>query len=500
MTSTSTGTPPNNAKGKAVSAPQNPAPDSGAPHPDQHRTPAVSTAAPRHRRRRLAVGAALAGAATLLLAACGGGSGSGNGGSATSASITWWGWTPSTPAANQYIKLFNKQYPNIHVTYKMLTIAGYNAALRPALASSVGPDVFDVAPGAANGSVEQYGVDAVNLEPAVAKALGSDWRSKLAPIGVSSMMTGGKLVGMSVGSVFAGTLWINQNLFDKYHLTAPKTLPQWVSDCKVFKAHGVGCFVQGVSQTAFNEDTLQAISDDIQPGLWTKEVTGKQSWSNPTMVKTLSIWKSMFSDGIMESGALGVQQYPDADNAFLAQKDAMVMMGTWYMQYDTVAGMTPAISGAGVSSPKPFPAVAIPFPDVAGTGQGGGVYGDADYGLAVNAKSSHINAAKTFAVWLGTSKAGQQLVANVLNDIPALNGLQPNWSDIKLVDPSVQQPVLNALIQKAGKSSEARLANVSANLQTAIGVASTTVAAGSKTPAQAASILQTTAAKLASSS
>ena len=195
---------------------------------------------------------------------------------------------------------------------------------------------------------------------------------------------------MSVGSVYAGTLWINQDLFSKYHLTAPTTLPQWVSDCKVFKAHGVGCFVQGVGQTAFNEDTLQAISDDIQPGLWAKAMTGKASFSNPVMVKTLSIWKQLFCDGIMEPGALGVQQYPDANNDFLSGKDAMVMMGTWYMQYDTTDGMTAAISGAGVASPKPFPAVAIPFPDVAGTGHPAALYGDADYGLAVNAKSSHI--------------------------------------------------------------------------------------------------------------
>ena len=54
---------------------------------------------------------------------------------------------PTTQVAQQYITAFNKVYPNIHVTFKMLTIAGYNAAIRPALASSVGPDVFDVAPG-----------------------------------------------------------------------------------------------------------------------------------------------------------------------------------------------------------------------------------------------------------------------------------------------------------------------------------------------------------------
>ena len=109
----------------------------------------------------------------LTAVACGGGGSGGSGGSATSGSITWWGWAPTSQVAAQYIKAFNAKYPKIHVTYKMLTIAGYNAALRPALASTVGPDVFDVAPGAANGSVETYGQDAVNLGPAVQKALGA---------------------------------------------------------------------------------------------------------------------------------------------------------------------------------------------------------------------------------------------------------------------------------------------------------------------------------------
>ena len=173
----------------------------------------------------------------------------------------------------------------------MLTIAGYNAALRPALASTVGPDIFDVAPGGANGSVETYSPDAVNLEPAVEKALGSDWQSKLSPIGVSSLMVGQKLAAVSVGAVYSGTVWINQNLFSQYHLTPPTTLAQWASDCATFKAHGIGCFVQGVGQTAFNEDTLQAISDNIQPGVWAKAIQGQVPWTSPAIVQALTIWK-----------------------------------------------------------------------------------------------------------------------------------------------------------------------------------------------------------------
>ncbi len=453
---------------------------------------------PTTRRRRRAIPAVLIASFLVFLAtACaGGGSPAGSAGSATSANLTWWGWTPSVQVAQQYIKAFNKVYPNIHITYKMLTIAGYNAALRPALASTVGPDIFDVAPGAANGSVETYSPDAVNLQPAVEKALGSGWQSKLSPIGVSSLMVGGKLDAVSVGAVYSGTVWVNQDLFTKYNLTPPTTLSQWVSDCATFKAHNVGCFVQGVGQTAFNEDTLQAISDDVQPGVWAKAIQGQVPWTSPVIVKALTIWKEMFSDGIMESGALGVQQYPDANNDFLSGKYAMVMMGTWYMQNDTQLGMSSGISGAGIAHPQNFTALPIPFPDVAGTGNSGALYGDSDYGIAVNAKSSHQAAATTFAVWLGTSTAGQQEVANALDDIASLKGIQPNWGQISLVNSSVQQSALNKLITNAVTSAEPRLGTVSTNLQTAIGVASTTVASGSAMPAQAAATLQAAAAKM----
>jgi raffinose/stachyose/melibiose transport system substrate-binding protein len=435
------------------------------------------------------------GSSTTAASSTGGGS-SAPAVSNVSGKVNWWGWTPDANVASTYIKAFNQQYPNIKVTYKMLTIAGYNAALRPALASSVGPDVFDVAPGAANGPIDTYGVDAIDLTPAVEKALGSDWKSKLAPIGVSSLTVGGKLRALSVGAVFAGTVWINQDLFTKYNLKAPTTLAEWVNVCSTFKSHGVGCFVQGAAQTAFDEDTIQAISDNIEPGKWVQAIAGTAKWTDPTIVKALTIWQSLFHNGIMESGALGVQQYPDANNAFLSQKDAMVMMGTWYMQYSTKTGMTAAISGAGVKTPTPFTQLAIPFPDVAGTGHSGSVYGDADFGLAVNARSKNIPAATAFATWLGTSQAGQQLVANVLNDIPALVSAQPIWAQTGLVNPTVQQPALAALIAKTGQSSEPRLSTVSADLQTAIGVAATTTAAGSASPDKAAATLQSAADKL----
>ena len=44
---------------------------------------------------------------------------------------------------------------------------------------------------------------------------------------------------------------------------------------------------------------------------------GDAKWTDPGIVKTLTIWKQLFADGIMQPGSLGVQQYPDANNDFL---------------------------------------------------------------------------------------------------------------------------------------------------------------------------------------
>lgn len=430
---------------------------------------------------------AAAGLATIGLAACSGGGGSASTGSATSGNITWWGWTPTENSqAQALISEFNKTYPNIKVSYKLVNISNWTSALRPALVSGQGPDVFDMQPGA---YVTEFAPYAVDLTPTIKKALGSDYASKVAPVGISGMTTNGKLTALSVGAVYAGTLWLNQDLFNKNHLTAPKTLADWVSDCKTFKAAGVGCFAQGAAQEGFDQDTLQSIANSVQPGLWTKASKGTAKWDDPGIVQTLSIWKQLFSDGIMQPGALSAQQYPDVNNAFLTGKYAMVMMGTWYTQYSTQAAMTSAIGAAGVAGAKPFPIVPVAFPDVAGKGNVSEMYGDADYGLAVYTKSKHQAAAETFARWMATSSAGQQITANQLDDIPALKGVTPNFSQIKFVNTALQAQPVKSLLTRAATVTEPRESLLSTDVQNAILAAAQSVATGTS-PQKAAATLQ----------
>lgn len=406
--------------------------------------------------------------------------------SSLSGSISWWGWTPTNSAlANEEIAAFNKIYPKVHVSFKLITIANWVTALRPALVSGDGPDVFDMQPGA---YVTQFNSFAQDMAPVAKKALGPKWKTKVAPSGVSGLTYNGKLTALSVGSVYAGTLWINPGLFQKYHLSPPATLTSWVHDCKVFKAHGVGCFLQGNATEGFLQDTLQSITNSIQPGLWTKASLGTAKWNTPGIVKALGVWKQLFHDGVMQSGSLGYQQYPDANNAFLQGKYAMIMMGTWYMQNETVSGMKSAMQAAGISNPKPFAIQPIAFPKVGKYPSA--MYGDSDYGIAVYNRSKNIAAAEAFAQYLSTNQAGQQTVANQLDDLPNLRSVQPDFHVIKLVNPKLQLAPTQQLIKQVSTVTEPRESLLSADVQNAILAAAQSVASGSASPKQAADTLQ----------
>ena len=421
----------------------------------------------------LIVGVAL----TSLVACSGGGAAPADPGDATKGDITWWGWTPDKTNADILIKAFNEEYPDIKVEFISKPIDTYDSVLGPAITSSDGPDVFNVAPGSANGGVDTFQAGAIDLRPAVEEALGSDWETKLATSGVDGLKVDDKVVGLSAGAVYSGSVWINQDIFDANGLTAPTNLDEWIDVCKALKAAGQGCFVQGAGQWAFDMDTFEAIMENVEPGAYVKASKGEMDYSDPAFVTGMEIWKKLFDEGIMQEGAIGLQQYPDANNAFMSGKYAMVMMGTWYTQYAVKDIMIASMEAAGVSNPVPFTMTPIQFPDVANTGNTGNMFGDADYGLAISAKSDQQAAATTFALWLATAEGGQQAVANTLNNIPSLKGVQPQWDDIDLVNPEAQLAALQELTDIAGASTQPRFASVSADLNSAfrdalIGVAS----------------------------
>ena len=402
----------------------------------------------------------------------------------------WWGWTPGSPVNEEYIAAFNEEYPDIEVTWRQVPIDQYNAAVRPALATGSGLDVYQMSAGSANGGVAVFGPSAIDLTPAVEQALGPDWKDLLSPTGVDALTVDGELKALASGAVFSGIVWINQDLFDEYGLEAPTDWDSWKSVCETFEANDVTCFVQGAAQAGFNIDTIHAIADNVEPGKFVAATRGEVPWTDDSIVQTFSLWKQLFDEGIMQDGAIGQMQYPDANNEFMAQDAAMVMMGTWYTTNLVPDVMRAAMEAAG-STDEPFTMLPIDFPDIAGTGNTGSLFGDVDYGQGVSANSSNQDAATTFALWMGTSEVGQQVIADSLNLIPALKSVTPNWDNIELVNPDVQADPVKSLIERSSAVTDSpRFATINADMNVALQDALTRVADGTATPEEATADLQ----------
>jgi raffinose/stachyose/melibiose transport system substrate-binding protein len=404
----------------------------------------------------------------LALAACGGGSSSSGGGSSSggsgSGTVTWWGWTPDTPVAQKYIAEFNKVHPEITIKYTNYENADYAPTMSTAFQTSKGPDIFDVSAGGNVGGKQLWGDDAMDLTQVAQQTLGDGWKDKFAKGYVDDLTYNGHVVALPLGGVAAGFFWINKDLFDKNHVpTQLKTYDDLKNACAKFQAAHVQCFTMGTNSTdTFSTELLRTITNSIDPGYYTKALHGQASWDDPVMVQALDIMRKMQADGIIAQDATSIKQYPEANNNFMAEKAAIVQMGTWYAQYAAKASMLGSQKAAGVSNPTPFTMLPMTSPDFAGKGNVPQFVGEADYGLAINADSQNVAAAKTFVTWLSATKQGQQIVANAIDLVPALAGVQADWNNLGLVSPDIQIPVFQKLFSEAAATTEARNLYVSA--------------------------------------
>lgn len=382
--------------------------------------------------------------------------------------LVWWGWTPGSPVNESFIEAFNETYPDIKVTWKQVSIDDYDATIKPALAYGEGVDIFECSAGSANGGIEVFGGQAIDLTPAVIEALGEDYADKLSETSLTTMTVNGELKALGVGTVYAGNLWINKDLFDQYGVQIPTDMESWKAAVKTFEENGIIGFVQGAGQGAFNMDTFHAISDNVNPGQFTKACRGEVEWTDETFVTALNLWKTLFDEGIMQPGALGIQQYPEANNLFLSQQAAMVMMGSWYTM-NALPDTMRANMEAASSTDEPFTMIPVNFPDLAGTGNVGYMFSDIDYATAVAASGANIEAATKFAVWLGATQEGQQLIADSLNVVPVLKTATPNWDAVQLVNPDAQNEAVKAYLENAMSNADnPRFGEISADLNQAM--------------------------------
>lgn len=349
-------------------------------------------------------------------------------------------------------------YPDITIQYTNYENADYAPTMSTAFQTGAGPDIFDVSAGGNVGGKQLWGDYAMDLAPIAQEELGDGWKDTFATGYVDQLTYNDSVVALPLGGVAAGFFWIDKDLFDKYGVpTELKTYDDLKQACDTFQSNGVQCFTMGTNSTdTFSTELLRTITNSIEPDYYMAALHGERSWDDPVMVQAIDIMRQMQDDGIIAQDATSIKQYPESNNNFLSQKAAIVQMGTWYAQYAAKDSMINSMQGAGVANPVPFTMMPMVSPDFAGKGNVPQYVGEADYGIAINQNTKNLDAATTFVMWLTATKEGQQNVANAIDLVPGLVGVEADWNNLGLVSPDIQIPAFKKLFADAAAAKESR--------------------------------------------
>ncbi len=333
--------------------------------------------------------------------------------------VTVWSWFIKS-TMDKAIAAFEKTHPNVVIRYSYYNYSPqYLTALKAAAASNTLPDIIGLQPGALT---QQYRPYLVPLNRLAEKTWGKNWESRLYPVDIKQMTMGnppgnsGMYIMPQESQVIC--LWYNTVAFKRLHLTVPTTLPELVHDAKVLSSHGYIPMYQGAAGAWQNENVYLMLADQLAPGLIDKAQYGKASWTSPALVKAMTVWGSLFHDGVFQSGALGDQAYPTGAQLFADGRVGIMALGSWWLQEDRYPPpLPPLVKNMKGFAPFYFPAIephGHPSPPVGGV----------DVGDGLTKAGAKIPAAWQFLASLVDGK-GEQASLNDLNDLPAFKFFEP---------------------------------------------------------------------------
>jgi ABC-type sugar transport system, periplasmic component len=432
---------------------------------------------------KLRKSALVAGAAALAfgLAACAGGAAPTSSGG-NSKSVTFRSWSPVVATTNAMVTAFQTANPGDTINATIFNYPDYLVDLQTRASSNTFPDVVGLQPGALT---QQYRSKLEPLQQCAEKTWGSDWQKKFYPIGLTQARLGNPKGDDNYYSLPLLTqtvnMWANTDIFASTGQKIPTTWSELVSTSKAIQSKGkVGLMFPAKDSWERNTLFLQ-IANNIAPGLVYRAENGTAKWTDPKIVEAFSYFQKLFTDGIAQKGAIGLDAYPDGVNQFEAGKAGMIPLGAWWIQQSdpTKAQNTIAPLSVGMKGYKPFL-----FPTIPGGAASSQYVGGTDVALGISKDSKNPALACKVLTDFIDGKAAQKLV-DTLNDIPAVSGLTPSkFTSAK------QQDIWNTFVNDWLPKTQYSRYFASPKIDTSVGDALSAVATGQQTPDQAAAAVQ----------
>lgn len=344
---------------------------------------------------------------TGLFTGCGGGAEENKGESAgasdgTSGSITVWEHDYSyEESLVQVIEAFNEQYPDIEVNYEIRADGDYYSLLSTAIQSGDGPDLFWT-----------NGTATVNMPDYVANDAVADLTDKVdfsffddSAMALSEI--DGKYYSVPWMTLDTRTVFYNKDMFEEHGWEIPATFSEFEDLLAQIKAEGITPISMALDSWSLLfgfEPILAGYDPDYSAALQDyKDITV----TDQPVRECMQLMVDWANKGYFGDNWQGVIDNASQILAFTSGNTAMNIAGSW--------------DAATISSNNPdlnYGAFSIPSED--GTC---GLVGSAANGFSVNAASSDMEAAITFANFCATEEA-QTIWVQSQGAVPATDSIE----------------------------------------------------------------------------
>src|SRR4029079_12913541 len=365
---------------------------------------------------------------------------------------------------NQIIPAFEKQHPDIKVTFNAMVPTEYNAALNSRLEGGTAGDLITCRPFDASLDLFNKGyLTSVNDVPGMENFPDSAkvaWQTD----------DGKTTFCVPMASVIHGFIY-NKKIFDELKLTPPKTLDEFHALLDKIKADGKYTPI-ALSHTDQWEAATMGFQN-IGPNYWKGEdgrkglIAGTQKFTDKAYVDT---WTELAAGALYMGDGYQAQKYPDSQNLFTLGKAAIYPAGSW--DITTFEKQSDFKFGA-------FP------PPVVNAGDTYYISDHTDIALGMNAKSPNADAAKTFLSWVASADFAD-IYANAL----------PGFFPLSNAKVTIKDPVAQEFVSWRGQckstisNSYQILSRGKPNLENELWNVTAQVMNGAMKPADAAAQIQ----------
>ncbi len=242
------------------------------------------------------------------------------------------GFTEDSELTQAVADEFNATHPGIHATVTIMRQEDHYNALKVDFAAGSAPDVIGIAPGA---DLEQYKSQLAPMADYAKAEWGDSWEDLFTDASFTTIkLSGDGIYAFPSAMSASGTVWYNNKLMTESGVASfPATWEELTEAAQTLRSAGQIPLMFGGKDNRQKYEMFIMFLSTINKDLCNDVFALDAEWTESDVVKAFDYYQRLFTDGIVQDGALsttiyneGYSQWKDDDGN---SSIPMIFNGSW---------------------------------------------------------------------------------------------------------------------------------------------------------------------------